>query len=226
MKILSADDHWVSRTGLRHSLSLLEWPVNSFLEASSFAEAREIAAQNPDLDLIVMDLLMPDGSGFDELAVLTQIVPEVPIIVVSMAENRQDVIRAIDAGAMGFVPKSAPGTELVRAIEIVLAGEIYLPPQIMGAQAAAQPPKSPAIQPPRPVAPSESASARIADLTRRQREVFSLLGAGYSNAAIARELGISEHTVAIHVSAILKTLEVENRTQAALLATGGAPQQA
>lgn len=102
MKILSADDHWVSRTGLRHSLSLLEWPVNSFLEASSFAEAREIAAQNPDLDLIVMDLLMPDGSGFDELAVLTQIVPEVPIIVVSMAENRQDVIRAIDAGGSGY----------------------------------------------------------------------------------------------------------------------------
>lgn len=225
MKILSADDHWVSRTGLRHSLSLLDWPVNSFLEASSFAEAREIAAQNPDLDLIVMDLLMPDGSGFDELAILTQIVPEVPIIVVSMAENRQDVIRAIDAGAMGFVPKSAPGTELVRAIEIVLEGEIYLPPQIMGPQAAQPQNRSP-IQPPRPAVPSGAVSTRIGDLTRRQREVFTLLGAGYSNAAIAKELGISEHTVAIHVSAILKTLEVENRTQAALLATGGATQQA
>lgn len=66
MKILAADDHWVSRTGLRHSLSRLERPVNTFLEASSFTEARKLAAQHPDLDLIILDLLMPDGSGFED----------------------------------------------------------------------------------------------------------------------------------------------------------------
>ena len=221
MKILSADDHWVSRTGLRHLLSRLERPVNSFLEASSFGEARELASKHPDLDLIVLDLLMPDGSGFEELAAMTQIVPDVPIIVVSMAEDRRDIIGAIDAGAMGFVPKSAPGEELVRAIEIVLAGEIYVPARIKGGAAGQQ--TSPQYVHPAGTAPSPdvepAASARIANLTRRQRQVFRLLGAGYSNAAIAKELGISEHTVAIHVSAILKTLEVENRTQAALLAT-------
>ena len=104
MKILAADDHWVSRTGLRHSLSRLNRPVNLFLEASSFAEARKLAAERPDLDLIVLDLLMPDGSGFDEITALTRIAPAVPIIVVSMAESRQDVMRALDAGAMGMCP--------------------------------------------------------------------------------------------------------------------------
>lgn len=224
MKILAADDHWVSRTGLRHSLSRLERPVNTFLEASSFTEARKLAAQHPDLDLIILDLLMPDGSGFEEITAISRIVPDVPIIVVSMAETRQDVMRSLDAGAMGLVPKSAPGDALLRAIEMVLRGEIYMPPQLFGTADQNQGPAAPLPPPLRGKKKSlanEVAMARIPELTRRQTEVFRLLGNGNSNAAIAKILGISDHTVAIHVSAILKTLELENRTQAALIATSG-----
>lgn len=223
MKILAADDHWVSRTGLRHSLSRLDQPVNLFLEASSFAEARKLATERPDLDLIVLDLLMPDGSGFDEITALTKIAPAVPIIVVSMAESRQDVMRALDAGAMGYVPKSASGDTLLYAIEMVLRGEIYMPPQIFGTTGS-QEDASPAPVPPpltraRTSASTQAAAARIPNLTRRQKQVFQLLSQGNSNASIGKLLGISEHTIAIHVSAILKTLELENRTQAALVAS-------
>ena len=223
MKILAADDHWVSRTGLRHSLSRLNRPVNLFLEASSFAEARKLAAERPDLDLIVLDLLMPDGSGFDEITALTRIAPAVPIIVVSMAESRQDVMRALDAGAMGYVPKSASGDTLLYAIEMVLRGEVYMPPQIFGApglqEHTSPTPARPPLTRAKTSAATQAAAARIPNLTRRQKQVFQLLSEGNSNASIARILGISEHTIAIHVSAILKTLELENRTQAALVAT-------
>ena len=223
MKILAADDHWVSRTGLRHSLSRLDRPVNMFLEASSFSEARKLAAEQPDLDLIVLDLLMPDGSGFEEITALTKIAPAVPIIVVSMAESRQDVMRALDAGAMGFVPKSAPGDTLLYAIGMVLRGEIYMPPQIFGAAGlqdeSSTLPAPPPLARTRISAATQAAAARIPNLTQRQKQVFQLLSEGNSNASIAKFLGISEHTIAIHVSAILKTLELENRTQAALVAT-------
>jgi DNA-binding NarL/FixJ family response regulator len=222
MKILVADDHWVSRTGLRHSLSQLERPVNLFLEASSFGGARKIAAERPDLDLIILDLLMPDGSGFEEITALTKIAPSVPIIVVSMAETRQDVIRSLDAGAMGFVPKSASGDTLIYAIEMVLRGEIYMPPQIFSTSGAQEESRGIVTPPPTvrsKTAASQAAAARIPNLTRRQKEVFQLLSEGNSNASIAKILGISEHTIAIHVSAILKTLELENRTQAALVAS-------
>lgn len=223
MKILAADDHWVSRTGLRHSLSRLARPINTFLEASSFTEARQLASNNPDLDLIIMDLWMPDGSGFEEITAISKLAPSVPIIIVSMAEDRQDVMRALDAGAMGFVPKSAPGDTLLYAIEMVLRGELYIPPQIFGVAASNQ--KStpggaqPSVTRPQSSAATLAAAARIPNLTRRQKQVFQLLSEGNSNAAIAKFLGISEHTIAIHVSAILKTLELENRTQAALVAT-------
>ena len=218
MKILCVDDHWVSRTGLRHLLSRLPRPVNVFLEASSFREARELAAQHTDIDLILLDLLMPDGSGFEEISALAKIVPHVPIIIVSMAEGREDVIRALDAGAMGFAPKSAPGDTVLNAIETVLRGEIYIPQQIFGAASAAAPAPPPLQQRKAKTAVNNAAAAaRIPSLTRRQQQVFQLLGAGNSNSAIANILGISEHTVAIHVSAILKTLNVENRTQAALI---------
>ncbi|MSP43595.1 MAG: response regulator transcription factor [Alphaproteobacteria bacterium] len=223
MKILVADDHWVSRTGLRHSLSQLDHPVNMFLEANSFSNARKLAAERPDLDLILLDLLMPDGSGFEEITALTKIAPSVPIIVVSMVETRQDVIRALDAGAMGFIPKSAPGDTLIYAIEMVLRGEIYIPPQVFSASGAQEAGATHAVQPPtaraKNTAASLAAAARIPNLTRRQKEVFQLLSEGNSNASIAKILGISEHTIAIHVSAILKTLELENRTQAALVAS-------
>ena len=223
MKILVADDHWVSRTGLRHSLSQLDRPVNMFLEANSFSNARKLAAEWPDLDLILLDLLMPGRSGFEEITALTKIAPSVPIIVVSMAETRQDVIRALDAGAMGFVPKSAPGDTLIYAIEMVLRGEIYIPPQVFSASGAREAGATHAVQPPtaraKNTAASLAAAARITNLTRRQKEVFQLLSEGNWNASIAKILGISEHTIAIHVSAILKTLELESLTQAALVAS-------
>lgn len=219
MKILCVDDHWVSRTGLRHLLSRLPRPVNVFLEASSFSEARELAVQHTDIDLILLDLLMPDGSGFDEITALAKIVPHVPIIIVSMAEGREDVIRALDAGAMGFAPKSAPGDTVLNAIETVLRGEIYIPQQVFGAASVNAPAPPPLRRKTKVSVNNAAAAARIPSLTRRQQQVFELLGAGNSNSAIANILGISEHTVAIHVSAILKTLNVENRTQAALVIT-------
>lgn len=212
MKILAADDHWVFRAGLKHLVKQLDRDLE-VLEAGGYVELFEIAAQHGDIDLILLDLLMPGRDMFAGLTELRDRAPGVPVVVISAVENRRDVLRAIELGAMGYIPKSASGDEMLKAIRQVLDGDIYMPRVLLQRVQEPSVVETPVEQPAAP-----ETAERVGMLTRRQNDVFGLLGQGKSNADIAQDLGMSEHTVRIHVSAILRTLKVSNRTQAALMA--------
>ena len=212
MRVLVADDHSVFRTGLKHVLKSLDDDVD-IVEAANFQEAIDAVSEQDKIDLILVDLLMPGMEPFEGLRAMTDRCTDVPLVVVSAVENRQDTLRAIDLGAMGYIPKTASGDEFLRLLRLVLDGEIVLPRMLMGRREQSS---SPVSQSRGPVARSE----QLDGLTKRQREVLALLAQGKPNIEIARDLGVSEKTVRFYISAILKSLKVANRTQAALLAAG------
>jgi DNA-binding NarL/FixJ family response regulator len=210
MKILIADDHALFREGLRYMLQELEDSVQ-VLETRSASEAMDTVARNDDLDLILLDLSMPGLDGFAGLRMLRERFPEIPVVVVSASEDPEDVRRALNGDASGYIPKSTTGRDMLDALRHVLDGEIYVP--------TIDPDGS---VPPRTSAPDPGAAsageAIAAQMTPRQREVLALMCEGHSNKAIARILGMAEGTVKIHVTAILQAMNVSNRTQAVILA--------
>ena len=209
MKILVVDDHSVFRAGLGQLLKTLDSEAQ-IIEATRFDEAEKAVAENRDLDLITVDLVMPGCEPFTGLESLRQKAPDVPVVVLSVIEQRRDVIRAIELGAMGYIPKAAKSEEILQGLRQVLEGNVYVPRSLLNQPESGE------------TAPSASAQAEsrrlVETLTQRQREVFELLAQGKSNPEIARDLGVSAHTVRIHISAILRALGVSNRTQAAVLA--------
>ena len=213
MKFLVADDHAVFRVGLVYLLQKLD-PEASISEASDYAEALIIAEREADLDLILVDLLMPGIDGFNGLSSLMEKAHSAPIMVVSARENPADVQASLGHGAMGYLPKSSSFDVMMSAIRLVLSGGMYLPPALLGHQngvAGNGSMKSTLNQP--------RLSDQVArNLTRRQRDVMRLLSLGRSNKAIAQELELAEGTVKVHVSAIFKALNVTNRTEAVIVA--------
>ncbi len=205
--ILVADDHWVSRTGMRHLLRGLERDV-TMREAASFGEALELVANTRPLDLVVLDLLMPDRDAFEGLSAIVSAAGACPVVVLSMIEDRRYAKRAIELGAIGYIPKTGDAEETLSAIRTVLAGNAYLPADLIGAAGEGETTEE-----------VDSTQQRIAGLTRRQREVFMRLGTGQATGQIARELEITEFTVRGHIAAILRKLGLDNKTQAALLAS-------
>ena len=191
MKVLIIDDHPVVRAGLAALLNSSD-PHLRILQAPGCSAGLELAEQHPDLGLVFMDLRLPGEDGVSAIAEFRGRRPSLPLIVISSSESPDDVRAALAAGALGYVPKSAAPQTLFGAMKLVLSGEIYVPPFVLDA-----PPTGPAAR-----------------LTARQRDVLALLSEGATNKAIARRLALSEKTVKIHVSAILRELGVANRTQA------------
>lgn len=211
MNVLTVDDHSVFRAGLGPVLKRLDPDVN-VMEAHDFGSAMKSAEANPDLDLILLDLMMPGMDAFEGLTAIRRLVPHVPLVVVSMLEDRRDVLRAIELGALGFIPKTAGLDEMYEALRQVLEGSIYLPPTILRNNETANPaPRT--LEPPTP-----SSVKAWNSLTKRQREVVEHLARGLTNSEIADELGLSESTVRLHVSTILERLRLNNRTQVAVWA--------
>lgn len=209
MRILVVDDHPLVREAMREVLKQLDASID-VLEAADSAGALETADCKPDLDLILLDIQMPGRSGLDALSDFREKHPAIPVVVLSGSEMPGDVLRAIDGGAMGFIPKSQPSRVMINALRLVLAGGVYLPADILNQTTT--PPGSL-----RPAADGAGlASSEDIGLTDRQAEVLALLVQGKPNKLICRELGLAEGTVKIHISAILKTLGVVNRTQAVI----------
>ncbi len=211
LKVLLVDDHAIFRAGLCPLLRELD-PESVLLEADNYANALDTVDKEPDLDLLLADLVVPGGDGFNGIAAVRERAPALPIVVISMVEDRDDVLRAIDLGALGFVPKSAQPGEFLKALRMVLSGEMYLPPSIMKASAADKDRKSVRAR------PAVSQSELNALLTPRQCEVLTKLARGMTNAQIAADMSLKESTVRVYVSVILDRLNLSNRTQAALMA--------
>ncbi len=210
MKILIADAHPVVRVGLKHHLKQLG--DVSFIEAGSAVDAIAALSANADVDLVLSDLIFSPGETdrFQSLRGLRRTNPNVPVIIFSVLESRDVVLKSIDLGAMGYVPKSLAEADIMAIVRRVLDGETWVPTKLLQ-QAEPDRPSDPL--------PSLGQSDAVATLTSRQKEVFDLLAQGRSNRQIASSLGVSEHTVRVHMSAILKTLGLKNRTQAAILAS-------
>lgn len=210
MKILVVDDHVLVREALRGVLKELQGDV-TILEAAASREAMQRIAEAPDTELIVLDLYLPDGSGFDLLAELRERLPASSVVVLSGSVARKDIDRALDLGALGFIPKSAKREVMLAAFRLIFSGGIYVPPEIRASlPETATPPR----------ARSRPPSAAELGLTERQMEVLALMMRGKSNKAICRALDVAEPTVKNHVTAILKALKVRNRTEAVIAAAG------
>lgn len=211
MKILVIDDHVLIREALRRMLKELKREA-AVLEASSGAEALEIMAEHGDLDLVLLDLKLPDGDGFLLLSEIRKRRPAMPVVVLSGFQDRTSVARALEAGARGYIPKSARREVMLGALRLIFAGGIYIPPEIMDrGQAPAPPSGLPSKEGPQ-ISPSDLG------LTARHLEVLALLMKGQNNKMICRALNLSEPTVKGHVTAILRALKVTNRTEAVIAA--------
>ena len=202
MKIIVADDHALFRDGLRQVLSLLG-PDVIVIEADDHTALMRCADTHTDADLVLVDLNMPGAEPFTSLRSLLSCHPTLPVVVLSASEETSDMRSALDAGAMGYIPKRESSNILLSALRLVLAGGIYVPPSLMRR-----------YQETSNTLKTESHAA----LTPRQVEVLRELVNGRANKEIGQQLNMSEATVKAHVTAIFRNLNVSNRTQAALAA--------
>jgi DNA-binding NarL/FixJ family response regulator len=203
MKVLLVDDHALIRDALRGVLRELTDDA-TVLEASDCRQAMRLIEAHRDLHLILLDLNLPDQDGFAVLADLRKRYATISVVVLSAFHDRERVLRALDLGALGFIPKSAPRDVMVNALRLVFSGGIYIPPEALARAGTNEPAAA------RPVSPADL------DVTERQMEVLALMMRGKSNKAISRLLDVAEPTVKHHVTAILKALKVTNRTEAVI----------
>jgi DNA-binding NarL/FixJ family response regulator len=202
--VIVADDHPLFRAAIREALQARHH-VTRFLEASSFESLQELADQQQEIDLVLLDLHMPGVIGFAGLVYLCKQYPSVPVVIISANEDPVVIQRALRHGAAGFVPKSSRIETIMEAIDAVLMGEIWSPPT-NGANHSGY-------------CDSELELAeRMAQLTPQQFKVLMMMSQGLLNKQIAYELGVSEATIKAHVTAVMNKLGVSNRTQAVLAA--------
>ena len=215
MKILLVDDHPLFREGLALLLERLQLGIE-LLQAGSCEEAMPICDANVDIGLVLLDLNLSGMHGFEGLVEVRSLHPGMPVVVMSSEEDPATVRRAIDLGAMGFIPKSSSSEVMLGALRLVLAKGIYLPPSILkgdaGRDAAAGLPAR------APLAASRTTVPADLGLTPRQSEVLYLVLQGKPVKLICRDLALGETTVKGHVSAVLRALNVTTRTQAIVAA--------
>jgi DNA-binding NarL/FixJ family response regulator len=214
MKFLLVDDHALIREALRGVLKELDEGATIF-EASRWGDAARLLDEHSDLALVLLDLGLPDRDGFAALEEARAHHPKTPIVILSASCDRNYVVKALDLGAVGFIPKSGEREVMLSALRLIFSGGVYIPPEILS---RSETPLGPA--------PSTGSGRRLegpptvpADvgLTARQVDVLALMMRGKSNKAICRILNLAEPTVKNHVTAILKALKASNRTEAVIM---------
>lgn len=201
-RIIIVDDHPLFRAALRQTLAGGD-PSIVVEEAGDLAGLNAALEADRDCDLVLLDLNMPGVRGFSGLLLLRAQYPDLPVMIISAVEDGTVIRRAFELGAAGYLHKSVGPPEIRRAIETVLAGEMFVPE---GAELAGDDAQAALMQ-------------RLATLTPQQVRVLMMLSDGLMNKQIAYELSISEATVKAHVSAILQKLDVDSRTQAVIAAS-------
>ena len=202
MKTLLADDHPLMREGVRQVLAQLE-PVVEIIDAHDYPSLFAQTAAHTDLDLAVVDLNMPGFVGMQGITQFRSRFPDVPLVVLSASESPHDIRSALEAGALGYIPKATSTTLMLAALRQVLSGELYMP-TYLGDNGL------------HTVASADFEDLQHSGLTARQLEVARLLAQGCANKAIAGMLAMSESTVKVHISALFRAFKVTNRTEAVL----------
>jgi DNA-binding NarL/FixJ family response regulator len=198
MQILLIDDHPIFRSGIVAVLEALA-EVTSATEVSSCEEALRLLNNGKEFDLILLDLNLPGMDGLTGLTKLRETTPSTPIVMLSATENTNKIKQAIGTGAMGYIPKSAGREIILHALRLVLSGGVYLPVNLIHSVNGTRP---------------HNNAGTGENLTERQHDVLKLMVRGKSNKEIAYLLGMAENTVRVHIAAILKFLNVKNRTEA------------
>jgi two-component system nitrate/nitrite response regulator NarL len=205
MKVLLIDDHTLFRLGLK---GLLERSGIEVVGAASTGQDGLRLAQELSPDVILLDMRMPDMDGHVVLTKLRERGVSVPITILTTSDDEKDLVECLRSGAQGYLLKDMDPEALVAALRKIVSGESVVAPQLTGSLAKALQAK--------PSAPT--AETPLSELTPREREIIAHLAEGQSNKAIARDLGISDGTVKLHVKAILRKLNVRSRVEAAVIA--------
>ena len=205
LNVLVVDDHWIARAAVIGLLPKLDRKVRAF-EAASVAEANKIIEGGEKLGLVILDLNLPDGEPWQTLSDLRARLPGVPIIVMSVSEQRADVLNCLDHGAVGYLPKTSDPEHILTTLERALAGEVAFPQRLLMTQGNA----------PGPAMSDDAEFIRVCALvegfTPRQLEVFEHLADGASNHDIASSLGLSVNTVRVHLQSIATKLDIRKRS--------------
>ena len=197
-----ADDHPLFREALIHAIRNCVDDAE-IIEADSLDTLQDVVAANPEADLLLLDLNMPGVSGFSALAYIRSKHESLPTVIVSAMDDPAVIRRSIQHGASGFIPKSSAIATLEHGIRAVLDGEIWVPEDIN-------------LQDDRLDTEEAGITAALSSLTPHQFRVLMMLGEGLLNKQIAFQLGVSEATIKAHVTAVLRKMKVNNRTQAVL----------
>lgn len=220
MRFAIIDDHPLVFEALQSIVKSIgeDTLVKGFGTMRAFEES---CALGEAFDLVLLDLGIPGYSGLESLQRLRSEQPEMPVVVLSASDERDTILQALELGAMGFIPKTARRDVLVRALELVIAGGIYIPPQALqdgGLTARSAPPSDTATSRASTARPATGRPGALSSLTPRQLDVLQLLVQGMPNKVICRQLDLSPNTVKSHVSAIFRALDANNRTEAVIAA--------
>lgn len=215
MRVLVADDHELFLKGLEFILSDLDKNID-LVFAKSYSDIFNILAQDTAFDLILTDLAMPGANWEEAISKIHNALPDTPIIILSAVFEREIVQKTIEIGVSGYIPKTSSNAVILGAINLVMSGGVYIPPELLNNSGNANYEilKQLVI-----MGDNKNVEENIKILTPRQIDVIGCIAKGLSNKQIAFNLGLTEGTVKLHVTAILKLLNVYNRTGAVMEAT-------
>lgn len=214
MKFLIADDHELFLQGLEFILHK-NYPEAEIVLANSYTAVFNIIETQKDFDLIITDLAMPGAIWHEALKKIHTECPEIPIIIISAVFEKSILQKTFDIGVSGYISKSFSNNLIISAINLVMAGGMYIPPEVMQISMPATPePMRELIKQLDDTNKSNDTSANEKILTPRQMEVLQCLAEGLPNKLIAHKLGLTEGTVKIHITLLMRALEVSNRLAA------------
>lgn len=202
MKILIADDHALFRDGLAMRLEEIN-PDIILHQAPTFSQALKILDKEADINMIIADLDMPDMKWEDGIEQLKKKSPDSSLIVISASEDIRNIRKILATGIKGYIPKRSDPKIMHNALKLILEGGTYIPPALIENSAEHN---------------TGGYRSNGKTLTNRQSQVLDLIAQGKSNKQIAYEMGVSEATVKLHINALLRSLKVNNRTQAVVTA--------
>ena len=203
MKVLIADDHALFRDGLAMRLEEID-PEIILHQAGTFSQALKILDKETDMDMVIADLDMPDMKWEEGMEELKKKSPNMNLVVISASEDIRNIRKVLSNGIKGYIPKRSDPKVMHNALKLILDGGTYIPPALIenGSENAT----------------GNGRRSNGKTLTNRQSQVLDLIAQGKSNKQIAYEMGVSEATVKLHINALLRSLKVNNRTQAVVTA--------
>ncbi|MBR5154819.1 MAG: response regulator transcription factor [Alphaproteobacteria bacterium] len=203
MKVLIMDEQSLFRDGL--SLRLKEINENIIiLQSSNLTEMQKILSHETDTDVVILDIDLAGINSTETITKIKNIIPTIKIITTSTSEDIRNIKKILSLGVDGYIPKRSNSNILSGALKLILDGGTYIPPAMLNNGID--------------YSSFNSSSSLKKNLTNRQSQVLDLIAQGKSNKQIAYDMGVSEATVKLHINALLRSLKVNNRTQAVITA--------